>query len=253
MREEWPLIWVRSVEIDGIECAWLPGESLHLRGNDLSSGPWLLSSPPQLSIATDTDKLEFDLTGRNNKRAIATLDFSLRRLAVDDVFRHIRVGGAAPVREGTLDLTAHGELLRNLGQTTVDLPIQVELHDTVFAIAGSPPTPVEHLVLPIGVHGRADDPTISLHDAMLTNALIQAGKRELADFVRAQGGALLRAVPGAELVLDPNKSAEQLLEGGKEALQHATEAGTKQALEEARKRAEAAAKKRLRGILPGGK
>ena len=251
LREEWPLVWIRSIAIERVPCAWLDGDVLNFNGTDVSSEPWLVSSPVKLDIATTTDKFKFDLEGRSNNRSLASLDFALRNLTIDRVFRRLKIRGQPPLRGGTLDLTIQGELLRDKGRMTVDLPVQIDLHDTVFALGNLPPTPVEHLVLPIGVHGPADNPTISLNDRALTQALVAAGKQRLANFVREQGGALLGSVPGANKLLESGETINQLLQGGDKAKDAA-----KKALEDAKKRAKSELEKKLpgiRGILPGGK
>ena len=251
LREEWPLVWIRSIAIERVPCAWLDGDVLNFNGSDVSSEPWLVSSPVKLDIATTTDKFKFDLEGRSNNRSLASLDFALRHLTIDRVFRRLKIRGQPPLRGGTLDVTIQGELLRDKGRMAVDLPVQVELHDTVFALGNLPPTPVEHLVLPIGVHGRADNPTISLNDRALTQALVAAGKQRLANFVREQGGALLGSVPGADKLLESGETINQLLQGGDKAKE-----AKKKVIDGAKERAKSELEKRLpgiRGILPGGK
>ena len=65
---------------------------------------------------------------------------------------------------------------------TVDLPLAVTLRDTTLALAGRQ-TPLEQLVLPIGLRGALTQPSVYFDDQTIANALLAAGKRELADFV----------------------------------------------------------------------
>jgi hypothetical protein len=125
----------------------------------------------------------------------------------------------------------------------------VTLRDTTFAFAGMQPTKVESLALPIGLSGPLTRPAVSLNDQVLQQALLDAGQKELANYVRAQAGNLLGALPqDLQGVVDPSKSLDENVDAAKAKL----EAEQKRLEEEAKKKAADEAKKLLPGGLPGG-
>jgi uncharacterized protein (TIGR03546 family) len=254
LRDELPLVLIRAIDVEDIACAWLPGEKVDLHVRNWSTDAWLLAEPPQFEAGTRSGSLQLHLRGPSKETPGAAIDFALQALPVDSVFGQLRVAGQPPLRGGTLDLRTAGSLRTHPGApSTVDLPLQVTLHDTVFALAGARETNVERLVLPVGVRGPVTRPVIAVDDASLADALVQAGKQELASFVKGKAGSLLGTVPGAAPLLESGKTPAELLEEGRKQ----AEAQARKAAEDAAKKAaEDAAKKGvdgLKGLLPGRK
>jgi len=258
-----PRVLIRKIAIEDIAIT-IDGvaEKLDLRGQNLSTDPGLVAEPMALGLTAPSDKLQFTFTGGTAANPGVGLVFALRRLQVDDVFGKLKVGGAAPLRGGTMDLGAVGKLTPGAAGFSIDLPLQVELHNATFAFAGAKPTVVEKLLLPIGVRGPLLRPAVSLDDKVLQQALLDAGKQELANFVGAHAGKLLQGAPAAlQGIIDPNKSPQQMLDEAKAK----AEAEAKRAADEAKAKAEAEAKKAaeeaagkllpggLKGLLPGQK
>lgn len=254
LRDREPAVVIRRIDIEGIACGFLPGETLDLRARSLSTTPARLAEAPELSLATRSDRLSLALQGPRQGHRGVGLDLALRQLPVDDVFGQFRLAGKAPVRGGTIDLVTKGGLhVPRGGEAMLDLPLQATLVGTTFALPGAKETQVERLLLPIGVRGALLRPTVQLDDQTLTKALLDAGKQELAGFVQQQAGKLLGGVPGAAQLLEPGKTPEQILDSAKQQ----AEAEARRQADEAKQKAEEAAKKAagdaLRGILPGGR
>jgi hypothetical protein len=125
--------------------------------------------------------------------------------------------------------------------------------NTTWALAGAKETKVESLLLPIGLRGPLTRPSVGLDDKVLQQALLNAGKQELANFVQGQAGALLGNAPaGLQGIVDPSKSAAENLEAAKK---KAEEEAKKKADEEKKKLEDAAKKKleeEMKKKLPGG-
>lgn len=254
LHEEWPLITIKQIEIKGIDAASLGG-TFDLAIHGFSSNAALLPEPPTFALTATDGSLAFAFAGPSKTRKGASVDLAVKQLSVDRLFGELKTGTSAPLRGGTIDFATKGSLLTQPGaESVVDLPLQVTLRDTTFALPGSKETKVDQLLLPIGVRGIATRPQIALDDKVLADALLAAGKQELATFVQGQAGQLLGKVPGAADLIDPAKSPQQLLD---ETRQKA-EAAAKQAAEDAAKKAAAEAAKKglgdgLKGLLPGGK
>jgi hypothetical protein len=175
---------------------------------------------------------------------------------VDAVFAQFKLGGAPPVHGGTIDLGAKGSLMTHDDQeTTCELPLAVTLRNATFAFAGAKETKVDQLLLPIAISGPVTRPSVGVQDKALADALVAAGKTELAGFVNAQAGKLLGgpvlggAAPGLEGVIDPHKSVGEQVDATKK---QAEDAAKKAAADAAKKAAEEAAKG-LKGLFPGKK
>ncbi len=276
-----PRVLIRRIDIEGIAIS-IDGKQdlLDLRGRMLSTAPGLVAETMSLGLTAQSDAMQFTFTGSSVAQPGIGFQFGLKSLAVDQVFGKLKIAGAAPLRGGTIDLSAAGRFTRAEGGLAVDLPVQARLVDTVFALAGAKETKVEELLLPIGLRGPLRRPSVSLDDQALQDALLKAGKQELANFVKGKAGKLLGGLPPElDAVLDPNKSAAELQQAAEEAaakaaadakakleaeLQKQADAAKAKADEakakaeaELQKKAEEAAKKvlpgGLKGLLPGTK
>ncbi|MCA8966448.1 MAG: hypothetical protein H6838_18110 [Planctomycetes bacterium] len=254
-----PRVLIRKIDIEGIAIT-IDGvaEKLDLRGRNVSTDPGLVADAMSLGLTAQSDKLQFTFAGGTAAQPGVGLQFALRRLAVDDVFGKLKLGGKAPLRGGNMDLGASGRLTAGGDGLSVELPLQVELRDTLFAFPGAKETKVENLLLPIGVRGPLLRPSVTLDDQALQQALLKAGKQELANFVGAHAGKLLEGAPAAlQGIVDPNKSPEQMLDAAQQAAKKAADEAKAKAEAEAKKAAEEAANKLLpggvQGLLPGQK
>ena len=247
-----PRVLIRKIDLEGIgySVGGKP-EKLDLRARNVSDLPSLVAEAMSVSVKSQSDSLLLQLDGKTKLSPVVGLQFAFRQLSVDSVFSQLRLGGAPPLRGGTLDLTSKGSLASTKGQAmTLDFPLQVALKDTTFALAGSKETKVDSLLLPIGLRGSVTSPSVSLDDKVLQDALLAAGQKELANFVQGQAGKLLGGLPtNVQGLLDPNKKPDQIVD---EAKQKAA-AEAKRLEEEAKKKAVDEAKKALQGLLPGGK
>jgi uncharacterized protein (TIGR03546 family) len=262
---EAPRVLIRKIDIEGIGCSWRgQQDKLDLRARFLSDAPSLVDEALSFTVQSQGDWLDFGLTGGSKTQRGLGLKFALSNLAVDSVFSQLKIGGTPPVRGGTMALSLDGTLGQQDGELALAMPLQVRMDGATFALGGLKPTLVESLVLPVGLRGPLVRPSVSLDDTTLRDALLRAGKQELANFVQGQAGKLLGGLPPeVSGLIDPNKPPEQMLEDAQQKLadekarleaeaKAKLEAEQKRLEEEAKKKAADEAKKRLRGILPGG-
>ena len=237
-----PRVLVRNVVIDGIGYS-LGGKAdkLDLKAANLSDRPELVDGNLAFDLKAQSGALAVGLARAGRAAAAGTpalgFTYAQKGVPVDSVFGQLQLGGAAPLRGGTIDLAAKGGLQRGAGvPLSLDLPLDVTLKDTTFALAGSKETKVESLALPIGVKGPLTRPSFALSDKALQDALLAAGKQELANFVAGQAGKLLGKYGiDASKYLDPNKSVGENLDAAKAA----AEAEAKRLADEAKAKAEA--------------
>jgi len=271
--EAGPRVLIRKIDIEGIGYT-LNGkpDKLDLRARNLSDIPSLVPDALSLSLKS-TDSMMLALSGKSKANPALGFECEFRQLAVDNVFKNLRTGGSPPLRGGTLDLRCKGSLSSGKGGMTVDLPLQVALKDTTFALAGAKETKVASLLLPIGLRGPVTSPSVALDDKVLQDALLAAGQKELANFVQGQAGKLLgnlnSSLPAAaQGVIDPSKSPEQIAADAKKKAEDEAkrledeakkkaDAEKKRLEDEAAKKAAEEAKKvlpgGLKGLVPGGK
>ncbi|MBL9077994.1 MAG: hypothetical protein JNL08_10850 [Planctomycetes bacterium] len=258
-----PRVLIRRIDLDGIGYS-IGGRAdkldVHLR--NVADLPSLVAEAMSARIESQSGSMVLAVNGRSKADPAVGFELAFRQLAVDDVFGKLRIGGAPPLRGGTIDLAAKGSLRSAAGTpTALDLPLQVTLKDTLFALAGAKETKVDTLALPIGLRGPVSQPAVFLDDKALQDALLAAGQRELANFVQGQAGKLLGGLPtDLQGIVDPNKTPQQMLDEARqkaeaEAKQKA-EAEAKRLQEEAARKAAEEAKKLIPGglksLLPGG-
>jgi uncharacterized protein (TIGR03546 family) len=251
-----PRVLVREIDIRGI--TWSLGgttDSLDLLVKNLSDAPSLVADAMHFGVTSKSDDLRLQLTGATAASPAIGLEFAFRRLPVDAIFGQLKLSGAPPVRGGTIDITSKGSLRSVVGQAlALDLPLQVALKDTTFALAGAQETKVDSLLLPIGRRAPMTQPAVTLDDQALQQALLAAGHKELANFVQGQAGKLLGGLPkDLQGLVDPSKTPGEIVD---EAKQKAA-AEAERLKQEAAKKAADEAKKLLpgglQGLLPGGK
>jgi hypothetical protein len=212
----------------------------------------LVTEPISASVGSQTGDMLFALRGGSATTSGLGFECKLDGLLVDDVFGKLKVGGKAPLRGGTMNLAASGSLAPAPdGSMSMDLPLQVALKDSVWALAGAKETKIDSLLLPVGLRGPVSEPRVSLDDKALQEALVAAGQRELANFVQQQGGKLLGGLPtDVQGIVDPNKAPEQIVDDAKKKADEEAKRLREEAERKAAEKAAEEAKKRLPGLFP---
>jgi len=206
-----PTFRLSELVVEGFETSHLPGRTLDLHGSELSTHPGLVDEPPRVELSSRDGALGLlvDLAPASRGGGDGALRFHWNGLSVDDVMSRLRIPGGAPFQGGTLDVAIDGAWDQGrIGW--VNLPLRATLHDTTLSMQGVEPTALESLELAIGLVGPIDSPRIRFDPSTLTDALVAAGKKELAGRVR---GALEGEL-GARLEgIDELDKLEELKEG----------------------------------------
>ena len=170
----------------GVTAAQLDGERLDIRGQNLSTHPYLLPGPSELSIKAQSGRMQAGVVladkttdGRNAVR------FQYNDLQIDRIVPTLAVTGKAPLEGGTLDVDIDGTW-SSLGVGYIDLPLNLTLHNTTVNVPGAGSAHVKKMLLPIGLRGPLDDPHITLDEDLLAQALLGAGADRLAGELRQQ-------------------------------------------------------------------
>jgi uncharacterized protein (TIGR03546 family) len=202
-----PTFRLSQLEVDGLALEALPGRVFDLRGAELSTHPWLLDAPAKVELAARDGSIAFafDLAPASRAGGDGGLRMHWKGLSVDAALAQLKLPGKAPFSGGTLDLSIDGAW-RGGRVGEVDLPLVVTFHDTVFAIEGMKPTPLDALELRIGLSGPIDAPRIRFDESSLTEALKKAGKAELAREVRKR----LKDELGVDVPVDTGAVQQEL-------------------------------------------
>jgi len=174
-----PTFACTELHADGVTSEALPGEVFDVRAQHLSTQPWLENGAPRLSVKSRSGKLLLDvgLAAMASQPGSNLIKFDLKGLEVDKISGDLSVGGQPPLQGGTLDVSLDGSW--SAGRVGyIDLPLQVALHDTTLQLGGSA-RKVSLFLLPLGLRGPIDDPSISIDDDQLVSSLKAAGAAEL--------------------------------------------------------------------------
>lgn len=195
---EVPTLTIALLEVDGLTSTALPGEAFDVEARNLSTHPGRLAAPPQVDVRSRSDAIALALNVEQGAPEPGALHFHWKGLDVDRLAGSLEVGGKPLLAGGTLDVELDGSWAD--GRVGIlDLPLRTTLHDTSIQVPGHGATPVEHLVLPIGVRGPIDAPRIRVDPDELKDALVAAGASELASRVRAEVESKVdEAVEGAK-------------------------------------------------------
>lgn len=181
-----PTFTVRELLADGVRSSALAGETLEVRGANLSTHPGLLREAPSVTLVSsgDTLGLALELGAASGGGGANTVSFHRRGLAVDSIARDLRVSGDRPISGGTMDVSLQGSVTTT-GGTYLDMPLRVTLRDTAMTIGGNT-APIDELTIPLGLRGPIDNPRIRIDDKQLADALVAAGANALAREVRSR-------------------------------------------------------------------
>ncbi len=234
-----PTVLIRELAFEGLKMAQLDGDVLDVHGQNLSSQPALAEAPATLSIKSRAGTFALELHFDPAAPTKTGISLDLTGVPVDSLAGDLT---ASPIHGGTLDVRIAGSIdPTHEGGPWLEVPVVATLHGTTLSVGGKQST-IDQLAVPIGVRGPITSPRIAIDDQGLADALVAAGKKELADQVRANADALLNGkVPGI------GNDVGDVIEGKKTAAQLAEEAKQK-AEAEAKKRAEEEAKKHIPGL-----
>jgi uncharacterized protein (TIGR03546 family) len=205
--DEAPTFLLSELSVQGLALAALPEQVFDLQGRALSTQPWLVDGAPRVELASRDGRIRIvlDLAPASRAGGNGAIAMSWKGLSVDAVMAQLKLGGKAPLSGGTLDLTIDGAWDQGrIG--VVDLPLVATFHDTVLAIEGLKPTPLDALELQVGLKGPIDSPSIRFEPSSLTEALKKAGKAELARQVQSR----LKDELGVDVPVDTGAAGEVL-------------------------------------------
>jgi uncharacterized protein (TIGR03546 family) len=200
--DETPTFIVYKLDAERVQTQQLEGETVDIRGRNLSTHPHLNREPASVRIESSDDLLLAALALEHliDPARTSGLQFHWKELSTDVIARHLKLGSDVVLRGGTMDVVVNGTYGEE-GPGWVNLPLSVTLRNVTLAIGGREQR-VDTLVLPIRVRGPLDQPLVTVDDDQLAQALIDAGAarlvRELEDRLKLDEriGDQLDRVPG---------------------------------------------------------
>ena len=233
LRRSAPSVLVRELRFEGVVAESLGGELIDVHAKNLSTQPWLVDAPLEITIKARSGAFAMRLLGGDDKVQVS---FERKALGVDEALSQIAWPGKAPMRGGELDFKIAGQVQSSRASgLSLDLPLELVFRETSIQIADLPKTDVERISFPIGLRGSLAGPSIYFKPDEFTQALMAAGKDELAKRLRARAESLLSEHVNVD-------AAKKIVEEAK-----------KGQVDAARKKAEQELKKALpKSILPKG-
>lgn len=189
-----PTLLVTDLQADKVEAAWLPGETLAVRAQNLSTQPWLVPAPATLSLASSADTAALTVSAGDQ----TALTAHYRGLPAETIASALkRDGGTPPLQGGTVDFAFNGTY--STADGSLSAPLAVTLHDTTVQVAGKAVT-LTQFELPIEILGSLDHPRIKIDANQLGRLAKQAGTELLKDKAKSalgdKAGGLLDLLGG---------------------------------------------------------
>jgi len=202
---EAPSLLVGEILAEGVRSTAV-GSDLDLTITNLSTDPELVDEPARLRLTSRDGALDVDLS-LDGKAGGGGVSFLLRGVATDRVASSLSVDGRSPVRGGTLDVELVGGWAGGrVGQ--LDLPLNVRLHGVTVDLPGGERL-VDDLVLPFGLSGPIDNPSIRFDADELKDALLAGAKAELEGELDAKRAELDDELAEKESELDEKVEEEK--------------------------------------------
>lgn len=224
-----PTFLVRELEAKGVrvESATgsgpLAGQTLDIRGENLSTQPWLVQGTPRVVVTSSGNTLAADVS--MGAASASGAGQTVVNLAVNGInadligSQLIAIGGQPPLSGGSMDVAINANLT---DLSNIDVPLFVTLRDSTLSIAGAGQAKVSQFKLPIGLKGELDNPRIAINGEALAEALAQAGAAELANRVKGEAGKVVdkaledvKGKVGDQIGGEAGKVLDSLFGGGK--------------------------------------
>jgi len=176
-----PLVVIGELRMENMQALQLGGKSVSVIGTNLSTQPFLMNEAPHLIVRAADGSLLFDLNlaGASKGGGTNAIDFAFKGIDGDSIGRQLKTSALSG---GTIDLASKGTWTAGGG---IEMPFQVTLIGTTLSLGGRSET-IDRLELPLRVSGSLDDPRVLFRDEDLKQALIGAGKKELANRASAE-------------------------------------------------------------------
>lgn len=179
-----PTLLVSLASMEKMRVARMPEETFDLSGENLSTHPSLVEKAPRVVVRSSAESLLFDvnLASVAANRGLNTMKLVYLNVPVDSVAGNLRVSGQAPIEGGMLDFRTEG----NWSASAIDLPLTVTVRNSRLSLPQLGETPIDELLVPIGLSGPLRNPRINFSEAAFADALAAAGKAEVARRFRAE-------------------------------------------------------------------
>lgn len=175
-----PTLTITQFTAGKVRVAQLPDQTLDINAANLSTHGHLLDVATTIDVTSSDQSFLFNLTMPNQSATPAKLKFVGKNFDLDRVAKDLKIGDTAPLSGGTFDVSVDGKLTHASGTASIDLPLNVTLHNTTLNIAGKSQK-VSTLSLPIGLKGPIDNPAITVDAKALQKAIVDAGASILMD------------------------------------------------------------------------
>lgn len=224
-----PTFLVRELEAKGVrvESATgsgpLAGQTLDIRGENLSTQPWLVQGTPRVVVTSSGNTLAADVS--MGAASASGAGQTVVNLAVNGInadligSQLIAIGGQPPLSGGSMDVAINANLT---DLSNIDVPLFVTLRDSTLSISGAGQAKVSQFKLPIGLKGELDNPRVAINGEALAEALAQAGAAELANRVKGEAGKVVdkaledvKGKVGDQIGDEAGKVLDGLFGGGK--------------------------------------
>ncbi len=182
-----PTLLVREILVEGLTSPRAPGETFDVRATSVSTQPWLVQEPPHVVVGTRSNRISADvlLASVAATPGESRIGASVRGMSGDTIGSMLRTPGGPPLSGGTVDASIDGRLSL-AGAPSVDLPLNITLHDTTLSLPEIGEAPIERMSLAVQVRGPIDNPRLSLSEEALADALVAAGQAKLAGKLRGE-------------------------------------------------------------------
>ncbi len=170
-----PTVFIRNLVATQVKTQYFDNATLNIEADNLSSHPSLVESDPKIRITSSDDSLNATLAfGAAAGRADNLVDLELKGLSVDEFASKLKSGEQAPIRGGSMNLAITGKL----SSIDSDLKISPTFKGSTISIGGSQVS-ADNLSIPLFLRGPIDNPSVKIDSKAMTNALADAGKKEL--------------------------------------------------------------------------
>jgi len=170
-----PTVFIRNLIATQVKTEYLNNATLNIEADNLSSHPSLVESDPKIRITSSDDTLNAVLSlGAAAGRADNQVELEVKGLSVDEFASKLKSGDQAAISGGTMNLSITGKL----SSVDSDLKISPTFKGSTLAIGGSQIS-ADNLSIPLFLRGPIDNPSVKIDSKAMTNALADAGKKEL--------------------------------------------------------------------------
>jgi len=180
LREGAPDLLIERAVASGVKVEQIQ-DTLDVTAENISTQPWLVEARARVVITSGSDRIggELAIGGAASGTPVNVVWLRYDSIPAEAIAGQLPMEDPPLLSGGTVDLSLEGTWSGSL-TTDMNATLSATPRNTTLAVPGLDSVDIDSFTLPIGLSGALNSPRIRVEDSAIRDALIAAGRDELA-------------------------------------------------------------------------